>query len=286
MLQTVAEPVTQPVADLQEITIPLFQSTFVTRWNRSTRCLVMTTHIDNISLGTKFDWERALNACPDLTPTQHHVAVTLSGLLKKEGYGFVTHEKLAAATKLSKRTICYSLRALEEAGWVERIKGTRGRATTYQIAAPSNLTTGTAAQPVEAETAPKKKTMVDPAHTERARSFIRRALVDTNRSGDEVDTDSHTARRLISIIRRQFSSNAGDQDSLMRLYFCMTETSLETAADPAAVLIHRYGVALRRYPHLKPCRPHEFERSTAVDDMLKELAAKMSSPEVASRALS
>lgn len=253
-----------------------FQSSFVTRAKGSARWWAMTINSPTPSpFRNKFDWERALNATDTISPTAHHVAVTLAGFMDKNGKAYVSRAKLAAAVKRSIRTVDYATLVLETQGWIRRRKGTRGRATTYWMAAPENHESWSVVAQQEQPHLTDTQTSSVRDNTLRGLGFVRRALEDTGIDPAAVDFRSDSISRLVTVIARQMSSDAGDQNSLQVLYGHMTQGSLVSAGDPGAVLLYRYAEALRLHPRLRPRRPEAFVASTEVMDIISKVASRI-----------
>lgn len=207
------------------------------------------------SFTNKFDWVRAISdPNSGLTSTQHHIALALSQHLNIQGSGFTTHAKLALETRMSERSVCDALTALADMHWIERTPGKVGRTTNYK----STKKFGWEPTPNdELLTRPHRKPRrpADPDGERKARQYIADIYSITNVERELANDATSITRRLVGVIRRQMNSAAGDDASLAKLRTVLAETSLETANDPAAVLLTRYKKALRLYPHLRPVAP-------------------------------
>lgn len=94
------------------------------------------------SLSPLFTWRSAI-CDSDLSPTQRHVALTLSLHMNERGGScFPTHDQLKDETGLGRSTVITALKALEDAGWLNRQpgggrrKGGNGQATEYAATVP------------------------------------------------------------------------------------------------------------------------------------------------------
>jgi DNA-binding transcriptional MocR family regulator len=220
----------------------------------------------------KFEWVRAFSACNSgLTSTQHHVALMLAEKMNVEGTCFVTHAQLAAATRMSERTVCAALTALADMEWIERTPGRVGRATTYCIARPGGW-----APP--AETAPPTRRRREPADqtdVDAARRYLASIYTETGIDAGRVADDSPTTRRLLGVLRRHLTHvrNAALDDKVRAV---LVEGNLMSAKDPAAVTLNRYKRALRLYPEHRPSRVTE--GNPAVHELVGQLVEAMSMP--------
>lgn len=87
---------------------------------------------------TRFDWERAIGECEDLSSHAHHTALTLGNWIHSHRLsGFVTQEAIARRMKRSRRHVNRGLKELEDAGWLDRTPGVQGRATVYRAVIPA-----------------------------------------------------------------------------------------------------------------------------------------------------
>lgn len=220
----------------------------------------------------KFEWVRALDdPNSGITSTQHHVALALSGHLNIAGKGYVTQARLAMETRMSERTVCAALTALADLHWIERIPGKVGRATEYTIARKFGWTpTPKVERPVRPVR--KKRRPADPDGEAKARTYLGVIYASTNVDVERANDDTVTTRRLIGVLRRHLNSDATEGSGAMKMTSVLIETSLETARDPAAVLLTRYKKALRMYPHLRPVAATE----NPVDSVIAQIGAALS----------
>jgi hypothetical protein len=222
----------------------------------------------------KFEWVRALDdPSSGLTSTQHHVALALSGHLNAKGTGFVTHAQLAIETRMSERTVCAALTALADAHWIERTPGKMGHATDYRIARKFGWT------PTSKEDRPKRprrkrRRPADPDGETKARALLSGIYATTGIDVERANDDTPVTRRLIGVLRRHLNSDAADGSGTTKIINVLTETSLGTAHDPAAVLLTRYKKAMRMYPHLQPVSNAE----QPLDDVVARLASTLADP--------
>lgn len=219
----------------------------------------------------KFDWVRALDdPNSGLTSTQHHVALALSGHLNADGTGFVTHAQLALETRMCERTVCAALTALADAHWIERTPGKVGRATDYKIARKFGWT------PTPKEDRPeaprrKKRRPADPEGDAKARAFLAGVYAKTGIDTERANDDTPVTRRLVGVLRRHLNSEAASGSGTTKIVNVLTETTLDTAREPAAVLLTRYKKALRMYPHLRPVAAQE----NTLDDVIARVGEKL-----------
>lgn len=227
-----------------------------------------TAHFTN-----KFEWVRALDdPNSGLTSTQHHVALALSGHLSAQGTGFVTHAQLALETRMSERTVCAALTALADAHWIERTPGKMGHATDYKIACKFGWTP----TPKENRSAPqrKKRRPADPEGEAKARAFLSGIYAATGVAIERANDDTPVTRRLVGVLRRHLNSDAASGSGTTKIVNVLTETTLETARDPAAVLLTRYKKALRMYSHLRPVVAQE----NPLDGLISSISEQLSAP--------
>jgi DNA-binding MarR family transcriptional regulator len=231
----------------------------------------MTTQFAN-----KFDWIRAISdPNSGLTSTQHHVALALSQHLNLTGSGFATHAQLALDTRMSERTVCAALTELADMHWIERTPGRVGRATDYVIARKFGWETTPKAE-IPKRPRRKKRSRQGSADNSAARRFLAGIYTDTGIDPTLAEADTEATGRLIGALRRQMNSLESDQQGLQKIREVLVETSLESAHDPAAVLLNRYKKALRTYPHLRPVAKNNAETSVAVEDMIAQVAQVLS----------
>ena len=94
---------------------------------------------------TRFDWERAIGECEDLSSNAHHTALTLGNWIHSHRLeGFVTQEDIARRMKRSRKHVNRGLTELEDSGWLHRTPGTPGRATVYRAVIPADRLVGNA----------------------------------------------------------------------------------------------------------------------------------------------
>lgn len=87
---------------------------------------------------TRFDWERAIGECEQLSPNAHHTALTLGNWIHSHRLqGFATQEDIARRMKRSRKHVNRGLKELEDAGWLHRTPGVQGRATVYRAVIPA-----------------------------------------------------------------------------------------------------------------------------------------------------
>lgn len=87
---------------------------------------------------TRFDWERAIGECEQLSSNAHHTALTLGNWIHSHRLqGFATQEDIARRMKRSRKHVNRGLRELEDAGWLHRTPGVQGRATVYRAVIPA-----------------------------------------------------------------------------------------------------------------------------------------------------
>jgi hypothetical protein len=91
---------------------------------------------------TRFEWERAIGDCEDLSANAHHTALTLGNWIHSHRLeGFVTQEDIARRMKRSRKHVNRGLKELEAAGWLHRTPGVQGRATVYRAVIPAEMLT-------------------------------------------------------------------------------------------------------------------------------------------------
>ena len=82
---------------------------------------------------TRFEWEKAIGDCEELSPNAHHTALTLGNWIHSHRLeGFVTQEDIARRMKRSRKHVNRGLKELETSGWLHRTPGVQGRATVYR----------------------------------------------------------------------------------------------------------------------------------------------------------
>lgn len=92
---------------------------------------------------TRFDWERAIGECEELSSNAHHTALTLGNWIHSHRLeGFVTQEAIARRMKRSRKHVNRGLKELETAGWLHRTPGVQGRATVYRAVIPAERLAG------------------------------------------------------------------------------------------------------------------------------------------------
>jgi DNA-binding FadR family transcriptional regulator len=182
----------------------------------------------------KFDWVRALSAQPSsiVTRTEHHVALALAGYLNQHGTGFVTHARLASDCRVSERTVCTALSALVSKGWLLRHSGKAGRASDYWTHLPAD-----AAPPQPARHARNSRVDVENYLTVLAQQCGLPKIMAV--------PGSDSLERLTGALARTLAAIADRPDDISRLFHRLTEGSLASANDPAAVLLHRLGQIMR-----------------------------------------
>jgi hypothetical protein len=90
------------------------------------------------TLSPLFSWRSAI-CDSDLPPTARHVALTLSLHMSERGDScFPPLTQQQAETGLSRSAVCDNLKLIEEAGYLRREKGAKGRATRYFATAPDS----------------------------------------------------------------------------------------------------------------------------------------------------
>lgn len=88
---------------------------------------------------TRFEWEKAIGECEEVSSNAHHTALTLGNWIHSHRLvGFVTQEVLARRMKRSRKHVNRGLKELEDAGWLHRTPGAPGRATVYRAVIPAN----------------------------------------------------------------------------------------------------------------------------------------------------
>jgi len=212
----------------------------------------------------KFDWVRSLSIQPrtEITRTEHHVALALAGYLTADGTGFITHTKLANDCRVSERTVCATLTSLVKKGWLLRHSGKQGRATDYWTRIPTNAMTP--------ESAPVK------AHTATDVAAYLKVIATT--CGIEAITEvpgSDALERLTGALAHILAVNETRPDDAHRLFENLTEGPLDTARDPAAVLLHRLGQLVRTDKYLLVPTPFVGESRSAVDAAVREMVTSL-----------
>lgn len=92
---------------------------------------------------TRFEWEKAIGDCEELSPNAHHTALTLGNWIHSHRLeGFVTQEDIARRMKRSRKHVNRGLKELEASGWLHRTPGTQGRATVYRAVIPAERLAG------------------------------------------------------------------------------------------------------------------------------------------------
>lgn len=87
---------------------------------------------------TRFDWEREIGDCGELSSNAHHVALTLGNWIHSHLLtGFATQEEIARRMKRSRKHLNRGLSELEREGWLQRESGAPGRATVYRAVIPA-----------------------------------------------------------------------------------------------------------------------------------------------------
>jgi hypothetical protein len=87
---------------------------------------------------TRFEWEKAIGECAELSANAHHVALTLGNWIHSHRLvGFVVQEDIARRMKRSRKHLNRGLNELEASGWIQRTPGTKGRATVYRAVIPA-----------------------------------------------------------------------------------------------------------------------------------------------------
>lgn len=87
---------------------------------------------------TRFEWEKAIGECEEISSNAHHTALTLGNWIHSHRLvGFVTQEVLARRMKRSRKHVNRGLKELETAGWLHRTPGVQGRATVYRAVIPA-----------------------------------------------------------------------------------------------------------------------------------------------------
>lgn len=214
----------------------------------------------------KFDWVRALSIQPrtDITRTEHHVALALASYLAAGGTGFATHTKLANDCRISERTVCAALTSLVKKGWLLRHSGKQGRATDYWTRIPPNATTP--------DTTPAK------AHT--AADVTAYLKVVATCCGLDTITEvpgSDALERLTGTLAHILSVTAARPGDAHRLFAYLTEGPLDTARDPAAVLLHRLGQLVRTDKNLIVPTPPAGAAADAVTAAVQHIAEALTS---------
>lgn len=223
----------------------------------------------------KFEWVRAFSAPNSgLSSTQHHVALMLADKMSMEGHCFVTHAQLSFAIRKSERTVCSALTALAEMEWIERNPGAAGRATTYRMARPARWTPPPADAPPAARHT--KRHGVNPAEHEAAHQYLTAIYIETGVHPERANENTVTTRRLLGVLRRHLTHMTATSSEHDKVRKILVETSLESANDPAAVLLTRYKKALRHYPHHRPTRP--VETTLNVTDLVGTISQALTMP--------
>ena len=95
---------------------------------------------------SKFDWERALGDCEELSASAHHAGLTLASWIHSTRLsGWVKQDEIARRMKRSRRHVNRALKELEDAGWIQREAGHQGRngrpgrTTTYRVMIPEKF---------------------------------------------------------------------------------------------------------------------------------------------------
>lgn len=193
----------------------------------------------------KFEWVRAISAQPlsTITRTEHHIALALAGYLNQHGTGFVTHARLASDCRVSERTVCTALSAIVSKGWLLRHSGKAGRASDYWTHLP-------------VDAAPTQT----PRHTRKGRVDVENYLtVLAQQCGLPrimAVPCSDSLERLTGALARTLAAIADRPDDISRLFHRLTEGSLASANDPAAVLLHRLGQIMRADATLQRSTPN------------------------------
>lgn len=95
----------------------------------------------------RFTWERLVRRCLDLTPTEKHVALTMSTWSDSDGTNvYPGTKKLCQATGRSEPVILRALSSLRQAGFAERVydrsgNGRRGIYDVYRLTYPADILT-------------------------------------------------------------------------------------------------------------------------------------------------
>jgi hypothetical protein len=188
----------------------------------------------------KFDWVRALSSQPaaSITRSEHHVALALAGYLNAAGHGWVTQARLAADCRLSERTICSALTSLVKGGWLLRESGKNGKATNYWTRVPAGAA---------ATRQPRKGR--SPAEVQEYLKVIATAC---GLERIEEIEGSDALKRLTGSLAHILRNLDDRPDDARRLFERLAEGPLNTAHDPAAVLLHRLGIILRADRTLLP----------------------------------
>ncbi|RYF60687.1 MAG: helix-turn-helix domain-containing protein [Comamonadaceae bacterium] len=92
----------------------------------------------------KWQWERELKrrgVAEGLTPTAHHIALTLATYADADGQGIrPSYETLTRVTGRSRGTVADALKRLRDTGWIVQVSkgsGTTRRASVYRLSIPS-----------------------------------------------------------------------------------------------------------------------------------------------------
>ena len=92
---------------------------------------------------TRFEWERAIGECAELSSNAHHTALTLGNWIHSHRLeGFVTQDDIARRMKRSRKHVNRGLSELETGGWLQRTPGVQGRATVYRAVIPAERLSG------------------------------------------------------------------------------------------------------------------------------------------------
>lgn len=100
-----------------------------------------------------WDFTRAVKAS-DLPPVERHLLHVMALTPAKGSDGTCagpdfSYQHLADATGYSRRWVITALRAAEQAGWLVKLPGGRGKRNSYRLALPRLSTTGAPSSPVE-----------------------------------------------------------------------------------------------------------------------------------------
>jgi hypothetical protein len=126
-----------------------------------------------------------------------------------------------------------------------------------------------------------KRQSVNPADHEQAHRYLIGIYAETGIDLHRADDDTATTRRLLGVLRRHMTHQATSPAATDKVRAILVETSLETANDPAAVLLNRYKKALRLYPEFRPTKSPA--KVSNVDDVIGHLVNAMRMPKAAGR---